>query len=209
MKKCGGRSIRSWFPTFVTWRDSIETCTITKKPSHFISESLTILQNAGGAQQLGVATVLYNMAGLYARQIKLRQTENLLRRSLAIWEATLPRSHASVARAMHDLGSLYVMEHKYAKAQPLLERLLAIREEGLEANDPKLEPPLQALAEVYISQRNYVAAEPLYEHLLSIQEKAGGPRNTEYADNLTKYAFLLCKLKGKREAAEIGRASCR
>ena len=71
------------------------------------------------------------------------------------------------------------------------------------ANDPKLEPPLQALAAVYIAQRNYAAAEPLYQHLLSIQEKAGGPRNAEYAANLTKYAFLLRKLKRKTEAAVV------
>jgi tetratricopeptide (TPR) repeat protein len=161
------------------------------------------LQNAGGAQQVAVATVLYNMASLYARQNKLRETENLLRRSLAIWEATLPRFHASVARAIHDLASLYVIEHKYAKAQPLLERLLAIREEVSGSNDPKLEPALQALAEVYIAQRNYKAAEPLYQHMLSIQERAGGPRNTEYVANLTKYAFLLRKLNRKAESAAL------
>jgi hypothetical protein len=56
---------------------------------------------------------------------------------------------------------------------------------------------------VYIAQRNYKAAEPLYQHLLSIQEKTGGPRNTEYAANLTKYAYLLRKLKRKTEAAEV------
>jgi tetratricopeptide (TPR) repeat protein len=139
------------------------------------------------------------MASLYARQNKRRETENLLRRSLAIWEATLPRSHASVARAIHDLARLYVIEHKYAKAQPLLERLLAIREEVSGANGPKLELPLQALAEVYMAQRNYTAAEPLYAHLLSIMDK----RNAQYAANLTKYAFLLRKLKRKTEAAEV------
>jgi tetratricopeptide (TPR) repeat protein len=80
---------------------------------------------------------------------------------------------------------------------------LAIREEGLGPNDPKLKSPLQALAEVYITQRKYTAAEPLYQQLLSIQENAGGPPNTEYVAALTKYAFLLRKLKRKTEAAEV------
>jgi hypothetical protein len=56
------------------------------------------------------------MAGLYARQDKLPEKEELLRRSLAIWETTLPRLHPNVAIAIRDLGSLYVIEHKYAKA---------------------------------------------------------------------------------------------
>ncbi len=143
------------------------------------------------------------MADLYARQNRLPELETLLRRSLAIWETTLPRLHPNVAIALRNLGGFYVMRHKYAKAQPLLERLLTIREEVLGANHPKLQSPLQTLSEVYIAQHNYTAAEPLYRHLLSIQEKAIGQRNPEYATSLTKYAFLLRKLKRKTEAAEV------
>jgi hypothetical protein len=40
------------------------------------------------------------MAELYARQGKLPETESLLRRSLAIWETTLPRFHPNVALAI-------------------------------------------------------------------------------------------------------------
>jgi tetratricopeptide (TPR) repeat protein len=105
--------------------------------------------------------------------------------------------------AIRNLAGLYVTQHKYAKAQPLLERLLAIREEVLGANHPKLQSPLQTLSEVYIAQHNYTAAEPLYRHLLSIQEKAVGQQHPEYAASLTRYAFLLHKLKRKTEAAEV------
>ena len=44
---------------------------------------------------------------------------------------------------------------------------------------------------------------PLYQHLLSIQENAGGPRNTEYAAVLTKYAFVLRNLKRKPDAVGL------
>ena len=46
--------------------------------------SLAILQKKGGSKQPAVGSVLHNMAGLYARQNNLRETENLLRRSLTI-----------------------------------------------------------------------------------------------------------------------------
>jgi tetratricopeptide (TPR) repeat protein len=104
---------------------------------------------------------------------------------------------------MRNLAGLYVTQHKYAKAQPLLERLLAIREEVLGADHPKLQSHLQTLSEVYIARHNYTAAEPLYRQLLSIQEKAAGKRNPEYASNLTRYAFLLHKLKRNTEAGEV------
>jgi len=129
-----------------------------------------------------------------------------LRQSLAIWEATLPHLHPNIATAMHDLARLYLIQHKYSQARPLLERLVANREEALGANDPALLSPLRALAELHIAERRYTAAEPLYMHLLCIQQKALGQEHSAYAADLERYAFVLRKLKRKKEAAVAERS---
>ena len=70
-----------------------------------------------GPDHADLARVLYNLAGIYKRQVKYAEAERLYRRALAIEEKALGRDHADVATTLNDLAGVYERQGKYAEAE--------------------------------------------------------------------------------------------
>jgi tetratricopeptide (TPR) repeat protein len=163
--------------------------------------ALTIYENAGGVNQLNVATTLNNLGLVAQSERKYDEAEGFYKRSLAIREKALGESHPDVATTLHNLGLLARIENKRDEAERFYKRALAIREEALGESHPDVAQTLHNLAAVYQSQRKYGEAEGLYKRAVTIREKAFGENDRGVANSLGNLAQIY-EAQGKYGEAE-------
>lgn len=77
---------------------------------------------------------LQRVAARYQSQGDYGSAEPLLKRMLALREATEPADSPDVSRAVSALALAYVAQNKWADAEPLYDRLVAISSHGPKAN---------------------------------------------------------------------------
>jgi CHAT domain-containing protein/tetratricopeptide (TPR) repeat protein len=152
--------------------------------------SLSILEQALGANHPFVAESLNNLAVLYRAQGNYAQSEPLYQRSLSIYEQALGANHPAVATSLNNLAELYREQGNYTQAEPLYQRSLSIREQALGANHPDVAQSLNNLAALYQVQDNYAQAETLYRRSLAIFEQALGVNHPNVATPLNNLAGL-------------------
>jgi tetratricopeptide (TPR) repeat protein len=152
--------------------------------------SLAIWEKALGADHLGVAQLLNNLAILYRNQGRLADAQPFFERSLAIRERALGADNPDVATSLNNLAILYADQGRLAEAEPLYERSLAIREKSLGAHHPDVATSLNNLAILYADQGRLADAEPLYERSLAIRERALGADHPDVATALNNLAYL-------------------
>lgn len=157
----------------------------------------------GGAQDLGFAVTLYNLAILRRRQGRVDEAAQLYHRALEIREREEGPNHPEVATTLNNLAGLEAARGNYDAAQPLLERALAIRETALGPEHPLTAQSLNNLALLYAARGNAAAAEPLYQRALAIFEKAGTPPRGELRRVLDNYAALLRDSGRDAEAEQL------
>ena len=78
-----------------------------------------------------VATTLNSLAALLRAANRLDEAEPLLRRALAIDEASYAPDHPDVAMGLNNLAALLLDRNRLDEAEPLYRRALAIREKVL------------------------------------------------------------------------------
>ena len=82
------------------------------------------------------ATGLNNLASLLQATNRRAEAEPLMRRALAIDEASYGADHPEVARKLSNLAGLLQATNRLAEAEPLLRRALAISEPSYGADHP-------------------------------------------------------------------------
>ena len=75
-----------------------------------------------GPEHPNVARDLNNLAQLLQATNRLAEAEPLMRRALAIEEASYGREHPNVARALDHLAQLLQATNRLAEADPLMRR---------------------------------------------------------------------------------------
>ncbi|MHC4676409.1 MAG: tetratricopeptide repeat protein, partial [Planctomycetota bacterium] len=75
--------------------------------------------------------ILGNLAVVYCKNALYRKAEPLMRRALAIDEASLGKDHPNVAIHLNNLAGLLQDTNRFAEAEPLIRRALAIGEASL------------------------------------------------------------------------------
>jgi CHAT domain-containing protein/tetratricopeptide (TPR) repeat protein len=151
---------------------------------------LELREKALGPDHPGVAASLYNLAGIYANQLRPADAEPLYKRAIAIYEKTLGHDHPSVGAPLNNLALLYKKQGHYAEAEPLFKRALAVNEKAFGPDHPDVARSLDSLASLYVDQGRYADAEPLYKRALAIREKAVGSLHLDVAASLHNLATL-------------------
>ena len=156
-----------------------------------------------GAQDLGFAGTLYNLAILRRRQGRLAEAEELYHRALEIREREEGPNHPDVATPLNNLAGLEAARGDYDAAQPLLERALAIRQTALGPEHPLTAQSLNNLALLYAARGNAAAAEPLYQRALAVFEKTDKLPHGDLRRVLDNYAALLHETGRDAEAERL------
>jgi hypothetical protein len=147
---------------------------------------------ADGAGIVDVTASLYSSLGqlLYALALH-RDAEPLMRRALAIDEASYGAEHPSVAIRLNNLAQLLQDTNRLGEAEPLMRRALAIDEASYGAEHPSVAIRLNNLAQLLKATNRLGEAEPLMRRALAIDEASYGAEHPSVAIDLNNLAQLL------------------
>jgi len=104
------------------------------------------------------------------------ETENLLRKALAIQERTLGPDHPATANTLNSLSTYLDRRGRPQEAEPLQRRALAVLEQRLGPSHPDTAAMLTTLAVMLDRQGKLTEAEALYRKAVEIARQAGNPR---------------------------------
>ena len=99
---------------------------------------------------------------------RLGEAEPLMRRALAIDEASYGPDHPNVARDLNNLASLLWATNRLGEAEPLMRRALAIDEASYGPDHPTVAIRLNNLAQLLQATNRLGEAEPLSRRCLEI-----------------------------------------
>ena len=150
---------------------------------------------AAGADAFGIADPaarLMNTAGLLLLAKALHaEAEPLMRRALAINEASFGAQHPGVAIDLNNLAALLQDTSRLAEAEPLMRRALAIDEARFGAQHPGVAIDLNNLAALLQYTNRLAEAEPMMWRALAIDEAGFGVQHPDVARDLNNLATLL------------------
>ena len=185
------KDVRTW-PTLAPLAPHVRTCATFADESG-ISEPTSRLLN-----QLGL---------LYLNRAEYSEAEPLMRRALAIDEASYGNEHPTVARGLNNLAQLLQETNRLVEAEPLMRRALAIDEASYGAEHPSVARDLNNLAILLQNTNRLTEAEPLMRRALAIDEASYGPEHPEVATDLNNLAQLLKATNRFTEAEPMLRRS--
>jgi tetratricopeptide (TPR) repeat protein len=133
------------------------------------------------------------------------QAEPLMRRALAINEASYGPDHPEVAACLSNLAVLLHDTNRLAEAEPLMRRALAITETSRGADHPDLAIRLSNLAGLLQDTNRLAEAEALMRRALAIDEARDEPDHPEVATSLSNLAVLLHATNRLAEAEPLMR----
>mgnify|MGYP001580384608 CR=1 FL=1 len=119
------------------------------------------------------------------------EAEPLMRRALAIDEASFGADHPDVARDLNNLAQLLHDTNRLSEAEPLMQRALAIDETSLGADHPNVAIRLNNLARLFQATNRLTEAEPLFRRALAIDEASFEENHPRIAIRLNNLALLL------------------
>lgn len=191
----------------------------------FYDRALAIKERRLGPDSAGVARTLDDLARLYiglvdddtapaANRRSLRSAQNLLRRSLAIRERALGRTHPDVAVSLYNLARIKTLSRALIGGERPLDirafylRALAIRENAFGPASAPVADGLVRLAEYDegIGSGDFLSsAAKSVQRALEIQESLYGAGSRELIDNLTFLAglYLTGHVGEKSDAAPL------
>jgi tetratricopeptide (TPR) repeat protein len=143
-----------------------------------------------GMDTLPVGQLTKQFAWFLSVQANYMQAEPLMRRALAINEASFGLDHPNVTIDLNNLAQLLQATNRLSEAEPLMRRALAIFEKALGPEHPNAAITLDNLAGLYQTQGQYAKAEPLFERALAIAEKALSPEHSHVAWSLDGLARI-------------------
>ncbi len=125
--------------------------------------------HADAAGLTGPTSRLMNELGVYlAARCQFLEAEPLLRRALAVDEASYGPDHPTVARDLNNLAQLLRDTNRLGEAEPLMRRALAIDEASYGPDHPDVARNLNNLAQLLKATNRLGEAEPLSRRHLEI-----------------------------------------
>jgi tetratricopeptide (TPR) repeat protein len=148
---------------------------------------------AGEAEGIALPTsgLMNGLAELLYAKALHAQAEPLMRRALAIDEASFGPEHPQVASDLSNLAQLLQATNRLTEAEPLMQRALKIDTAHFGPEHPKVAIRLNNLARLFHATNRLAEAEPLMRHALAIDESRFGPRHPKVAIRLNNLARLL------------------
>ncbi len=162
--------------------------------------------HADAAGLTGPTSRLMNVLAVYlSTRCQFPEAEPLLRRALAIDEASYDPDHPNVAIRLNNLASLLQATNRRGEAEPLMRRALAIDEASYGPDHPDAARDLNNLAQLLQATNRRGEAEPLMRRALAIDEASYGPDHPDAARDLNNLAQLLQATNRLGEAEPLSR----
>jgi tetratricopeptide (TPR) repeat protein len=181
--------VRSW-PRWVVMRPHVEA----------------VLGHVRGRAFEPGATGLMNDLGAYLHaRCEWSQAEPLMRRALAIDDASFGKDHPAVARDLNNLAQLLQATNRLGEAEPMMRRALAIDDASFGKDHPEVATDLSNLAQLLKATNRLGEAEPLMRRALAIDEASFGKDHPVVARDLNNLAQLLQATNGLAEAEPLMR----
>jgi tetratricopeptide (TPR) repeat protein len=160
---------------------------------------------ARNADAVGVAEPtgrLFNdLAGLFLSKANFAEAEPLMRRTLAIGEASHGPDHPRVAIRLNNLAQVLENTNRLAEAEPLYRRAVPIFQKSYGPNHPLVARHLNNLALLLKDTNRLAEAEPLMRRALAIDEKSYGTDHPAVARDFHNLAQVL-EVANRRSEAE-------
>lgn len=161
------------------------------------------------ADEVGISdptSRLMNQLGLLLLEKSLySEVEPLMRRALAIDEASLGRDHPKVAIRLNNLAQLLKATNRQEEAERLMRGALAIDEASCGNDHPKVASYVSNLAQLLQATNRLQEAEPLVRRALAIDESFLGEDHPKVAIRLNNLALLLKDTNRQEEAEPLMR----
>ena len=165
-----------------------------------LREALKLLIPAVGEENSAIADALYNL-GLMQAVKGASDAEDLLRRSIAIWQKLYGPEHPETLTALSGLANYYYLSGRYTEAETLLRELL-IRDRKVKGpRHPDVAKDLSDLVAALWAQGELAAEEPLIREALGIAQESWGPENPGTLRYSLQLGLLLSE-EGAAAAAE-------
>ncbi len=162
--------------------------------------SISLLTRGKGDNDPGLLDPLNNLAALLYESGQYAAAEPLVRRHIAIRNATGARD-ADTGIEMLFLGKIYLNEQKYALARQSAEDSLKIFEDAGEPVGTRAALAYSILGVVYTEYGEHQGAEQSLRRSLSILEEALDPRDYRIGEGMANLGFLYAN-DGALEKAE-------
>ena len=151
------------------------------------------------------ARLFSDTAMLLHAKARYGEAEPLLRRALAIGEASLGSEHPNLATYLNNLAQLLQATNRVSEAEPLMRRALAIDEASLGSEHPNVAIDLNNLAQLLQETNRVSEAEPLMRRALAIDEASLGSEHPGVAIDLNNLAALLHETNRMSDAEPLMR----
>jgi tetratricopeptide (TPR) repeat protein len=154
--------------------------------------ALAVTQAADKAELSEPTARLMNEIALLLQAMnRLAEAEPLMRRALAIDEASYGKDHPNVAIRLNNLALLLHATNRLAGAEPMMRRALAIDEASYGKDHPNVAIRLNNLALLLKDTDRLDEAEPMMRRALAIDEASYGKDHPNVAIRLNNLAQLL------------------
>ena len=149
---------------------------------------------------------LMNEVGRYWHVLaEWSRAEPLMRRALAIDEASYGPDHPNVAVRLSNVAGLLQATNRLAEAEPLYRRALAIDVASYGPDHPNVAVHLSNLAQLFQATNRPAEAEPLMRRALFIDEASYGIDHPRVARDINNLAGLLMTTNRLAEAEPLMR----
>lgn len=165
-------------------------------------EVLQILNNLDGKNSVGYATVLDNLAQVYALQGKLDLCEQMQKESIYIYgKSPDPRAKVEKAIVVANLAQTYIEEKKYVEAESAFKDALELFEE-MDPDSPQVAILYDNYSQLYRKQNKPKEALVMQEKAVKLLEKGLGKNHPEVAIALNNIAGTYYDVDRKAEAEQ-------
>jgi tetratricopeptide (TPR) repeat protein len=155
--------------------------------------------------QASTVRLLNETALLLYTKAQMKDAEPLMRRALAIDEASLGPNHPTVATDLNNLASLLQATNRLREAEAPMRRALAIDEASFGPNHPTVATDLNNLAQLLQATNRLQEAEPLMRRMVVIFIDFTGNTGHEHPHQraaINNYRSLLLEMGKTREEAQ-------
>ena len=169
-------------------------------------ESLQALAERWAEECHPLASKLLDLVGRrWYRLASWSRAELLIRRALAIAEASKGKDDLDVGGHLNSLGLLLSETNRHAEAEQTIRRALAIAELTFGRDDIRVATALNNLALLLMHTNREEEAEPLQRRALAINEAHYGKDDPRLATELNNLSRLLTQLNRAAEAEPLQR----
>ena len=171
-----------------------------------LKQSLKIRLNSSTANQLEIASSLYELGSTYWRDSDYESADSIFKQVVELRTTHLDKNHVLIAQAKNSLGNVLMDQGSYEKAIPNYEEALTIFSSHEDEKRPTA-TVLSNLGALYYYIGEYETSAGYHLRAINQRRMLPGNNNADIGTSLNNYAQVLNTI-GEFEKAEIAQREC-